>query len=497
MSQSLLQTGRNSVSASRTAGAFRAILRHIAWMPAIPLLAWPAFYNRYPLLFPDSMSYLESGPRVARALFLHQYSGYYGVRSFIYALGIAPFHVPLWPVIALQATLTAYILWLVVRSFTPSHREEGCPTFAPRFSALRWESGSPSRTVLAYYAIITPLALLTGLPWVTSVVMPDILGALLYLAIYLLVFAPETISRHERVLLFLIAWWSAAAHITHIMLAFGLVLFLLAGLIACRAVTRRRLWGLAAASGILLAAIFSHMALHGVLYGKPTLNGNRPAYLTARLIADGPGRWYLQQHCPQAPFFMCTFVANLPASPDEFLWDHNGLWQTASPQTKALILRQESSFAAAVLRTYPRQQIAISLKAFRQQLTDFDISNDTNAWMLQDFVLALPGQRPLYERSRQAQETLPNDLFSTIQNWTVAASLALLCLLAPFVWRRCSARLMGLAAIVFAILLANAFTTAVLAEVDERYQNRVIWLLPLLAALTIVEILNQRRPLSD
>jgi len=120
------------VSVNRTAETFRAILRHIAWMPAALLLTWPAFYNRYPLLFPDSMSYLESGPRVARALFLHQPSGYYGVRSFLYALGIAPFHsrAVLWPVIALQATLVAYILWLVVQSFTTSldtHRKDGAP----------------------------------------------------------------------------------------------------------------------------------------------------------------------------------------------------------------------------------------------------------------------------------------------------------------------------------------------------------------------------------
>ena len=52
---------------------------------------------------------------------------------------------------------------------------------------------------------------------------------------------------------------------------------------------------------------------------------------------------------------------------------------------------------------------------------------------------------------------------------------------------------MGLAATVFAILLGNAFVTAVLAEVDDRYQDRVIWLLPLLAALAIVELLHQRR----
>ena len=40
----------------------------------------------------------------------------------------------------------------------------------------------------------------------------------------------------------------------------------------------------------------AQMALHGYLYGKPTLNGERPPYLMARIVADGPGRWYLEKN---------------------------------------------------------------------------------------------------------------------------------------------------------------------------------------------------------
>jgi hypothetical protein len=35
------------------------------------LMTWPALYNGYPLLYPDSMDYLQDGGRVARALFLN------------------------------------------------------------------------------------------------------------------------------------------------------------------------------------------------------------------------------------------------------------------------------------------------------------------------------------------------------------------------------------------------------------------------------------------
>ena len=68
-----------------------------AWRGATVLLgalflAWPAFYNGFPLLYPDSMTYLGDGRTVARAVFLHQLSDYYGVRSFFYSLVILPFH---------------------------------------------------------------------------------------------------------------------------------------------------------------------------------------------------------------------------------------------------------------------------------------------------------------------------------------------------------------------------------------------------------------------
>jgi hypothetical protein len=71
-------------------------------------MTWPALYNGYPLLFPDSMSYLEDGRLVARAVFLHKFSADYGGRPFIYCLGILPLHrnVSPWPIVALNALLT-------------------------------------------------------------------------------------------------------------------------------------------------------------------------------------------------------------------------------------------------------------------------------------------------------------------------------------------------------------------------------------------------------
>ena len=64
---------------------------------------------------------------MARAVFLHRFSTDYGGR-FIYCLGILPPHwnTTPWPIVGLNALLTAYVIWLVVRSILPGQTILGC-----------------------------------------------------------------------------------------------------------------------------------------------------------------------------------------------------------------------------------------------------------------------------------------------------------------------------------------------------------------------------------
>jgi hypothetical protein len=57
------------------------------------------------------------------------------------------------------------------------------------------------------------------------------------------------------------------------------------------------------------------------------------------------------------------------------------------------------------------------------------------------------------------------------------ASFVLLGAFMPFVWRNRSPRLGGLSAVIFLVIVANAFVTGILSNVEDRYQSRVIWLL--------------------
>ncbi len=438
------------------------------------LLAWPAVYNGYPLLYPDSITYIASGRPVARALLLHKFSEYYGMRSLFYGLGIFPFHWNLspWPVVGLQALLVAYMLWLVVRSLF-------------------------ERRTAAYYLVLAGLlGVLTSVSWYVSVVLPDVLGPLLYLGIYLLVFARDTLSGTEQWTVALIAWWAAASHITHLAVAAGLCILLLALLVLCSAQMRERTQGIRATALIVLAAVGSQLALHAYLYGKPSLMADPPPAMAARVIADGPGRWYLEKHCGEIHLALCESAEELPDNTDKFLWDPNGIWSTASREGDDRIRKEETTFVVAVVRAYPREELSLAVANFWQQLGAFGLWDlDRNNWVLEAFDTALRKGKSSYLASRQFNDELPLDFFSEIQFWTVVASLVIAGIGAssPLLRRDASGRLQGVAIIILPALTANAFLTGVFSNVEERYQCRVVWTLPLLAGILILDWLDRRR----
>lgn len=435
-------------------------------------LAWPAFYNGFPLLYPDSMTYLDDGRIVARALFLHRFSNYYGLRSFFYSLGILPLHwnVTVWPVVALQCLLVAFVLWLVVRAVLPRN------------------------TVAHYLVLVLLLSAFTSVGWYASFILPDILGAAVYLSFALLVFARETLSRAERIALYLIAWWGIASHATHFLLA-AVLCVLLAVLLGLERQPLRRIFKSVGEVALILAlAAAAQLGLHGYLYGRPSLNGERPPFLMARVIADGPGRWYLEKNCGNLHWAICGHVQNLPDDPDNFLWAQDGIWQTGSDASNAQLVREEMPLVLATLRAYPGPQLSRFWGNFLLQMSRFGLYDlDPSSWVLEEFDNVLPAAaRTGYLHSRQQQNVIPLEFFTTVQFWAVLASLGLLAVFLPLLGRRCPRRLVELGAVVVFMVLANGLLTGALSMPEDRYECRVIWLLPLLAMLSVQVWVSQR-----
>jgi hypothetical protein len=434
---------------------------------------WPAVYNGFPLLMADSMTYLADGPPVARALFLHQFSVYYGMRSLLYSLVILPFHwnVNPWPIAFFQSLVAAWVLWLVVRVFSRRH------------------------TVGRFLGLAAFLSAFTSLAWYTCFVMPDVLGPLAYLAVFVLFFDRQSLSRVEEAGLCFVAWWGITAHSTHLVLAAAL--FVLLALFAAfeHRPFRRSISALGEIAAILAVAVLVPVALNTYLDGKPSLDGERPPYLTARIISDGPGRWYLESHCATEHWAGCAHLANLPSDAGDFLWGDNSIYDSASDDEKLAFEKQEVPFVLATIRAYPRAQFQRSSANFVQQLGAFGLYGfDPSDWAVTQFHDVIPSSLGSYLRSREVRSALPLDELTRIEFWTIVFSLAAIAGLTPLLWRRHSRALPGLALVVFSMVVLNAFLAGVLSIVDERYQCRVIWLIPLLAGIFVLDWLEHRMP---
>jgi hypothetical protein len=213
----------------------------------------------------------------------------------------------------------------------------------------------------------------------------------------------------------------------------------------------------------------------------------------ARIVADGPGRWYLEKNCPRLQWAVCSHLSQFTDNPDDFLWETNGGYESASDAERTQMEQEEMPLVLATVRAYPLQQLSRSTADFWDQVLHFGVYGfDSNDWMLQQFDEVLPRAKASYLGSRQAHEALPLDLFTEIQWWTIVTSLAAITVLIPLLWRRHSPRLAGLTLVVIATVVANAGVTGVLSVVDDRYQCRVIWLLPLLAGICFLDWLQHR-----
>jgi len=436
------------------------------------VLLWPAVWNGFPLLFADSYEYLYTGWGVWRRLLGEPVAegAYLSNRSEMYAAGIYLLErLPswgslLWPVVAVQAALTAWVLWLAVRSVRGR------------------------RTVPVYLAVVVLLGMLTGVAWFASDIMPDILGPLLYLCVYLLVFTREELDGWEVAGLAAIAWWATGSHTSHLLVAAGLCGLLGVLWLARWRPMRGRGGGLLGVAGLVLLTMATQMAMHKRLYGRASLAGAAPPFLMARLLGDGPARTYLQQHCATLDWTICAHVKELPSVDWQLMWTEHSIWKTATPEQRLQLQREQVPLAVATLRAYPLQQMGRTGSNVVQLLTT------TGPW---DFLaypvftpeavkFMAPGSAAAYARSRQAHQGMPQELFRAVQAWTVAAAALVAAWLLWRTWRRSEARLLGLACVLLSAVAANAFVGGAFSGPYARYQVRVLWLVPLLAGLLAV-----------
>lgn len=427
------------------------------------LLLWPALLNGYPILFSDTGAFLA---QTLVPLMIWD-------KPYVYGPLLQLFHwqQSLWLPALAQALVVSHLLWLVQR-------------------VLRGGA-----TAAGHLLLLGGLAALTALPWIASLLMPDVFSPLLVLAVFLLAYAPPgALRRGETAYLLGLGTLAVAAHLSNIPTALALAVLVM---------LHRRAWRpVLLASAPLLLALALLLGSNWVGHGRAALSPYGSSFLLARLIADGPAARTIAARCPESGWYLCPWAGRLPVDSDVFLWDR------ASPMNRdaegrdrflgGVLLAPEASVIIA--ETLAREPVAVAWAAAGNavaQLFKTGIGDTLSREALGESVRPqLATHFPAAELARhdaaaQANDRLPGLAEAFLWPQPVVLALGAVALLAWLRRVRDPLR-MGFVLLLFVGVLGNAVATGALSKPHHRYQARIAWLLPFGAALLA---LPRRAPL--
>lgn len=324
---------------------------------------------------------------------------------------------------------------------------------------------------LAWWGASLLLAFATPAALVSCFAMPDIFAGITILTIAVLTVVPGRLTTPVAIMLALVDAFAIASHTSHVALALALLPIALLWRWRNRLVIGRRasLW---IAAPVLLGIAI--VVISGIVaFREVSLAPQRFPLALARAIDDGPARWYLARHCRDRHFAVCELYPDgvLPSG-FEFVWGLNGIHMRASADQLKRIRDQEFEILLRAAVAYPWQQASQLSWDVGRQLVAFDLDElnfNARAQTRPDGSLQfvpIPG--------------LPEETFAWA-DWIVRSSAAIAAIaLAIGLFKARGERRM-LAVLLLTGLIANAAICAIFAEWDDRYQVRVIWLLPLAA----------------
>ena len=421
------------------------------------LLIWPAFFNGYPLLFSDSGG------------FLHQTLGPLMLwdKPYIYGPFLHVFHwrISLWGPVIAQGLILSHLLWLTQR-------------------VVRGHA-----TPLSHIGLCAFAALATAAPFSAALLMPDVFAPSVVLGLFLLGFGAAASTRFERGYLVALVAIGIAAHLAHLPLALGL----------CAVALLLRLWRypvrpfvMALPVVLAIAVLFVTNALG---HGRFALSPYGASFMLARLQEDGPATALLKARCPDAGWYLCAFTDRLPMPANDFLWAPDSpVNRDAAGASRflggAMLAPEAGQIVAETLRADPLGVARAMVGNMLLQLGSFGIGDTLDNAHFASAVRPRIEQgfsaRELaaFDQARQARDVLKEAVMPLNLLHLLVVLLALPLLLWS-AWRGQGLAL-ALALFVLAAVLGNALICGGLSAPHPRYGARIMWLLPVAAAMQIL-----------
>jgi hypothetical protein len=430
--------------------------RITAYVLALALLCLPALWNGFPLIFDDVGGYLERWPTGTLGL---GRSAVYGL--LLWSTRWASFV----PIVLLQALVTTFVVDCALKVF------------------------DVRRSPWTLLGTIAAIVATSGAAFFTSKVIPDSWAAPAVLALHLLAWHIDSLSKFETAALAVIVAIAGASHMATLGVLAGLSI-----LDAIAWLVRHRLCVAPRGLPVAMAAMWSGLALllvtDATVAGRFVLTPGGNVFLLGRLLEDGMLGKILAEECPRSDWQLCSFRNELPTYAEAFIWDANSpLWKLGNADNP----RVRTEIASIIVRSllnHPFENIGRAIALTAEQFFDTGVGGSMEPatssharWTLMRYA---PWVLPAHDAARQQVETI--DLTSW-SDWIVVpvattASVALP-VLAIFMWRQHCRREALLAMMLFLALVGNAAICGAVTSPNDRYQARLVWLASLAISLTI------------
>ena len=434
------------------------------------ILLIPALLNGYPFVYPDTGTYiLQAVERVGAP-----------DRPPYYSLLILPLHltVSLWPVALAQ-----------------------CCTVAGSIRLSAWVVGA-ELSGPPYLCAVAAITALSSLPWHASQIVPDVFTSLIALWIFALVYAWERLSRPQRALLAFATAGATATHQSHLPLA-AAIFAAAAGVRLLQGFGPRDAGRVVVVGALVVGLAAAALLTYSVaLVGRFTLSPQGSVFLLARMVADGSAVEYLAETCPGSGNPFCGELDRIDGDHSDFLWNADApvarLNVRIGPEATR---RAAAEVVSGVLATRPREVARATAMNILRTLVSFGaldtlcppgciVGSTVDVTIKKYF----PREYPHMRGSLQMRGVWPIHAIRVVH----AGALLLSALAGGFAlaraWRRGDSPFLGLGALVLTTLLANAVVAGALVGPYDRFQSRVIWLVPLTAILGVASLGVRQRP---
>lgn len=432
------------------------------------ILMGAAFYNGFPLVFSDTGMYIKAGMEgfvpVDRPIF-------YGLLIRVFAF------VDLWGIIFFQSPLLAYLLWSTAQICQP--KMQGT----------------------LFLTLLFALSFISSVSWYSGQLMPDIWIAIVCLAFFVLRNNNE-LSLLQNLLAGCSLGIGLMVHFSHLavfLLAFGgtLLYDLLRGKV------RQRLRVHLVLSITLITAIFGTAGLNSRYGSGFQLAAGSNTFYMGWLLDAGILERYLRETSQDPGSIWAIDPSDLPENSRELLWAPESIIQKAGGWE---IASQENSRIIRDILLNPKYWPALVQQIFTSTVSQV-LQNDVGSG-LQSTWYRRPGSPPYdqiaihfhealhpYLNSRQNGNLWEQELnFNTINVINrLSMFLSVLLILSSFNSRLqdiISDELKRLRNIVLLFVLANALVCAAMANVYDRLQSRISWLLIFVGMLIIMELIE-------